>query len=196
MSQTMPPLVVASDDALAGVLERLRQAGANGRKVDLVIPADSALLLTAAEFRALRDALDRDRLAVTLRTDDPLRMQLARLLGIPVEPPPPPRQAKSAAAGRMAKSAAARRAPAGAPGIVTAAENAPRAGTASDDRRPAPPPSTTPTAGPIRANRFAGRADPPAEAAAEAATATVVDAPRPPAATASEAGTTTESEES
>ncbi|HEU0114313.1 MAG TPA: hypothetical protein VFQ80_06545 [Thermomicrobiales bacterium] len=160
MSQTLPPLVVAEDDALAGVLDRVRQAGANGRKVDLVVPIDSALLLTAAEFRALRDALDRDRLAVTLRTDDPLRTQLARLLGIPVEAAPRSRAAKAAADRRAAKPVAAP--PARSPHPPP---------SASDKSAPARPAM----AGPPRANRFAGPAEPPTAAPS------VAPEPAPPA---------------
>ncbi|HEU5430253.1 MAG TPA: hypothetical protein VFU81_01245, partial [Thermomicrobiales bacterium] len=140
MSQTLPPLVVAGDDSLDGVFARLRQAGANGRPVDLVVPADSALLLTAAEFRSLRDLLDRDRLAVTLRTDDSLRTQLARLLGIPVAPatpiaPPPSPSARPA-----------KRPPSARP----AKDDVQRAGPRGDGK-----PKAT-RAGPAPAKRFAG----------------------------------------
>ena len=153
MSQTLPPLVVAGDDSLDGVFVRLRQSGANGRPVDLVIPADSALLLTAAEFRSLRDVIDGDRLAVTLRTDDPLRTQLARLLGIPVEPAPPMAAPPSPPPAHPAKRAATQRPP----------KDAARATAArSDGARPVK------KAGPGPANRFAGRAEPPAAAAAGA----------------------------
>src|SRR5581483_8705720 len=154
MSQTLPPRVVASDDALEALLARLRQAGANGRPIDLVIPPDSSLLLTAAEFRTLRDAIDRERLAVTLRTDDPLRAQLARLLGVPVDsaPRPPASPAKRTATPVPTAQAADD----GSVTTQTAAAPAAKAG------RPGPKP----------ANRFVGRAAPketaPDPASAEA----------------------------
>ncbi len=76
-------VVVSADDAPDDLLRRLRAAGAAGRPVELLVPSDSALLLTASEFRVLREAIDRERLAVTLVTSDPLRLQLAKLLGVP-----------------------------------------------------------------------------------------------------------------
>ncbi|MCC6312676.1 MAG: hypothetical protein IT337_01585, partial [Thermomicrobiales bacterium] len=79
-----PSVVVAGDDdSLADVLHRLREAGRGGQPIDLIVPRDSSLLLTAAEFRLLREMLDRDRLSANLCTDDPLRAQLAALLGVP-----------------------------------------------------------------------------------------------------------------
>ena len=47
--------------------------------------------LTAREFRTLKDAIDEDRVAVQMRTADPLRLQLAGRLGIPARALPRPR---------------------------------------------------------------------------------------------------------
>ena len=91
MTDRNPSLVVTSDDTLPGVVERLRDAANGGRTVDLVVPIDSALLLTAREFRTLKEVIDADRVAVLLRTSDPLRLQLAERLGIPARALPRPR---------------------------------------------------------------------------------------------------------
>lgn len=82
----LPAVVAGDDDSLEDVIGRVVVAGRDGAPVDLAVPRDSSLLLTAAEFRRLRDAIDRERLGVTLRSDDPLRAQLAGLLGIPEGP--------------------------------------------------------------------------------------------------------------
>ena len=97
MSERNPKVVVTSDDTLTGVVDRLRQAANGGHTVDLVIPIDSALLLTAREFRTLKEAIDEDRLSMQLRTSDPLRLQLAERLGIPVRALPRPRVAAAPA---------------------------------------------------------------------------------------------------
>lgn len=88
MSERPLLLAVAEDDALDDVLARLRDAA--GRSVLLAIPDNSALFLTASEFRAIKEVADRGRVAVSLRTGDPLRLQLARLLGVDAAPPPAP----------------------------------------------------------------------------------------------------------
>lgn len=100
MTERAPTVVVTSDEALPDVIARLRDASASGREVNLVVPIDSALLLTANEFRALKDAIDEHRLAVQMRTSDPLRLRLAERLGVEartlprarriVAPPPAP----------------------------------------------------------------------------------------------------------
>ena len=84
MSERATTIAVDADDALDDVIGRLR--GAAGGTVLLTIPPDSALFLTANEFRALKEVADRGRLALSVRTDDPLRLQLARLLGVEVAP--------------------------------------------------------------------------------------------------------------
>src|SRR3954469_8333276 len=90
MTERNPTVVVTSDETLPDIVARLRDAANGGRTVDLVIPIDSALLLTAREFRTLKDAIDEDRIAVQMRTADPLRLQLAGRLGIPARALPRP----------------------------------------------------------------------------------------------------------
>src|ERR687891_1878842 len=91
MTERNPTVVVSADQTLSDIVAQLREAAHGGRTVDLVIPIDSALLLTAREFRTLKDAIDEDRLAVRMRTSDPLRLQLAGRLGIPARTLPRPR---------------------------------------------------------------------------------------------------------
>ena len=91
MTERNPTVVVTSDETLPDIVARLREAANGGHTVDLVIPIDSALLLTAREFRTLKDAIDEDRVAVQMRTADPLRLQLAERLGIPARALPRPR---------------------------------------------------------------------------------------------------------
>jgi hypothetical protein len=84
-------VVVTSDATLPEIIDRLRAASAGGHTVNLVIPIDSSLLLTTREFQALKVAVDDGRLAVSIRTADPLRLQLAQRLGMPVQAMPRPR---------------------------------------------------------------------------------------------------------
>jgi hypothetical protein len=86
-----PTIVVTSEESLPDVVARLREAAQGGQVVDLVVPIDSALLLTAREFRTLKEAIDGERIAVLLRTSDPLRLQLAERLGLRTKPLPRPR---------------------------------------------------------------------------------------------------------
>ncbi len=98
MTERNPTVVVTSDETLSDIVARLREAANGGHTVDLVIPIDSALLLTAREFRTLKDAIDEDRIAVQMRTADPLRLQLAGRLGIPARTLPRPRVVAAPAA--------------------------------------------------------------------------------------------------
>jgi hypothetical protein len=98
MTERNPTVVVSADETLSDIVAQLREAAHGGRTVDLVIPIDSALLLTAREFRTLKDAIDEDRLAVRMRTSDPLRLQLAGRLGIPAGALPRPRVVAAPAA--------------------------------------------------------------------------------------------------
>src|SRR5215211_7653367 len=91
MTERNPTIVVTADESLSDIVARLREAAHGGHTVDLIIPIDSALLLTAREFRTLKDAIDEDRVAVRIRTADPLRLQLAGRLGIPAGALPRPR---------------------------------------------------------------------------------------------------------
>jgi hypothetical protein len=76
------PIAIGPDDALVDVFDRIRAAGQT--PVELRIPNDSSLFLTASEFRTLRDVTDHGRHAVTIRTPDPFRLQLAKLFGLDV----------------------------------------------------------------------------------------------------------------
>jgi hypothetical protein len=98
MTERNPTVVVTADETLSDIVARLREAAVGGHTVDLVIPIDSALLLTAREFRTLKDAIDEDRVAVRMRTSDPLRLQLAGRLGIPAGALPRPRVVAAPAA--------------------------------------------------------------------------------------------------
>jgi hypothetical protein len=91
-----PTVVVTSEETLPGIVDRLRGEGRRGQVVDLVVPIDSSLLLTATEFRALKEAIDNDRLHVVLRSADPLRLQLGERLGIPTRALPRPKPAAAA----------------------------------------------------------------------------------------------------
>lgn len=77
-----PVVVVSADESLDDVILRLREAAKSGHPLELVVPIDNPLLLTASEFRRLKDAADADRLPVTIRTADPLRLRLAERLGL------------------------------------------------------------------------------------------------------------------
>lgn len=68
------------DDSLPQVLTRLR--GFAGKSVDLEIPDHSPILLTATEFRTLKDAAQRSQISLTLKTDDRLRIQLASMFDL------------------------------------------------------------------------------------------------------------------
>lgn len=98
MTDRKPTVVVTADDTLPGIIARLTEASQGGHPIDLVVPIDSALLLTAREFRHLKNAIDEQRLAVRLRSADPLRLQLAERLGYRVQALPRPRVPVAAAA--------------------------------------------------------------------------------------------------
>lgn len=85
MTDLQTRVAVGLSEGLPDVLNRLRQAA--GKAVALEIPEGSSLFLTASEFRALQAAADRDRIAITVSTDDPLRQQLAALFKLPVTAP-------------------------------------------------------------------------------------------------------------
>ncbi|MGC4104750.1 MAG: baseplate J/gp47 family protein [Thermomicrobiales bacterium] len=73
-------LQVEAHESLPEVLDRLRAVP--NRAVVLEIPDHSALLLTASEFRTLKEIADQSRITLTLDTDDALRTQLASMLGL------------------------------------------------------------------------------------------------------------------
>jgi len=73
-------LEIEPHDSLPNVLERIRAA--SGRPVTITIPDHSPIFLTATEFRTLRDVADRSEVALTLVTEDRLRLQLASMFGL------------------------------------------------------------------------------------------------------------------
>lgn len=77
-----PIVVVSADESLDDVIDRLREAAKSGHPLELVVPIDNPLLLTASEFRRLKETADSERLPVTIRTADPLRLRLAERLGL------------------------------------------------------------------------------------------------------------------
>ncbi|MDQ3694788.1 MAG: hypothetical protein M3464_14360 [Chloroflexota bacterium] len=91
-------IAIGPDDTLLDVFDRVRAGGL--APVELTIPNDSPLFLTAAEFRTLRDVADHGRHPVAIRTPDPSRVQLAKLFGLDAalapapKPAPTPRAAK------------------------------------------------------------------------------------------------------
>jgi hypothetical protein len=91
MTESTPTVVVTSDETLPEVIQRLQGAASGGHTVHLVVPIDSSQLLTASEFRTLKDALDDQRLSVVVRTADPLRLRLGERLGVPVQALPRPK---------------------------------------------------------------------------------------------------------
>ena len=99
-------VMVTVYETLPDVLARLR-THANGN-VLLEIPDGSSLFLTSAEFRSLREVAQQRRIAVTIVSDDPLRVQLASVFnlaivgsdqptGPPTVPPPPDQSSRSPA---------------------------------------------------------------------------------------------------
>jgi hypothetical protein len=73
-------LQINPDDSLPEVLTRLRSFA--GKSVELVIPDHSPILLTATEFRTLKDAAQRSQINLILKTDDRLRIQLASMFDL------------------------------------------------------------------------------------------------------------------
>ncbi len=76
------PIVIPVDehDTLPQVLDRIRAA--SGVALTLDIPEHCPILLTATEYRTLREAVDRSGHTLTLKTDDPLRIQLGSMFGL------------------------------------------------------------------------------------------------------------------
>jgi hypothetical protein len=101
MTDRTPTVVVNSDETLPAIVDRIREAGSGGHVVHLVVPIDSSLLLTASEFRRLKDAIDEQRLAVLMQSADPLRLRLAERLGILAQPLPRQRPALATAAATL-----------------------------------------------------------------------------------------------
>lgn len=82
-SNRQPPPVtvtVGQDDHLPAILQQLREH--SGTSVVLAIPDHCPVLLTATEFRTIKDVADRENITLSLRTEDRLRNQLASMFGI------------------------------------------------------------------------------------------------------------------
>lgn len=81
-NRQQPPVTVTvgQDDSLPAVLQQLREH--SGKPVILSIPDHCPVLLTATEFRTIKDFADREDIALSLRTEDRLRNQLASMFGI------------------------------------------------------------------------------------------------------------------
>ncbi len=81
-------VVVDPHDALPDVIARI--GAATERLVRLEIPPGSPLFVTTSEFVALKEAAERRRIDVVVRAADPLRLQLARMLGLATQALPAP----------------------------------------------------------------------------------------------------------
>lgn len=73
---------VHPDETMPSILTELRRH--RGESVVLAIPGHCPVLLTAVEFRALKDVADRAQVHVTIESEDRLRAQLATMFGIPM----------------------------------------------------------------------------------------------------------------
>lgn len=78
---------VDQHESLPEVLERLH--GHRGESLTLVVADHSPILLTATEFRALKDLADRQNIRLSLQTRDSLRSQLASMFGLAKAAPRP-----------------------------------------------------------------------------------------------------------
>ncbi len=79
-NQRPETVTISEHDTLPQVLDRIRAQ--RGGSLTLEIPDHSPILLTANEFRTLRDIADRSDLTLSLKTDDPLRLQLGSMFGL------------------------------------------------------------------------------------------------------------------
>src|SRR5919199_4165847 len=70
-------------DRLLGILPELEQSN-----IVVTVRPESTALLTAAEFFRLFSAARKSSITLTISTDDPLRCELARMLGWSVGDPP------------------------------------------------------------------------------------------------------------
>jgi hypothetical protein len=77
-----PParIEVHPDDSLPQIMEQVRQHA--GKAVVLAIPDHCPVLLTAAEFRTLKETADRAKVRLALDSSDRLRAQFATMFGI------------------------------------------------------------------------------------------------------------------
>ena len=71
---------VDPNDSLPAILEKIK--GVAGKSAVLEIPDHCPVLLTATEFRTVKELADREGIELALHTDDRLRMQLASMFGL------------------------------------------------------------------------------------------------------------------
>ncbi len=122
-AQASTPFHVEQHESLPEVLERLR--GHRRESLTLVIPDHSPVLLTATEFRALKDLADRQQMRLTLQTQDTLRLQLASMFGlanVPARPALPETSADANESSQFGSWRTARRPKQRVPGQPPAAE--------------------------------------------------------------------------
>jgi hypothetical protein len=80
-SETPPIRIdVHPDDSLPDILDQVREHA--GKSVVLAIPDHCPVLLTATEFRTLKEGADRSKVRLALDSDDRLRSQLSSMFGI------------------------------------------------------------------------------------------------------------------
>lgn len=73
-------ITVDSDTSMPAMLTEVRKHV--GQHVLLVVPDDAPVLLTVAEFRALKDTADRSGVNLVLQSNSSLRTKLASMLGV------------------------------------------------------------------------------------------------------------------
>jgi hypothetical protein len=71
---------VDPNDSLPMILEHIK--GVGGKSAVLEIPDHCPVLLTATEFRTIKDLAEREGIELSLKTDDRLRIQLASMFGL------------------------------------------------------------------------------------------------------------------
>lgn len=71
---------VDSDISMPALLAEVRSHA--GKRIVLEVPSDAPVLLTVAEFRALKDTADRSGIDLTLKSGSSLRTNLASMMGV------------------------------------------------------------------------------------------------------------------
>jgi hypothetical protein len=78
----MNRIEVNADATIPDIVAKLRDIP--GESASIHVSDDTALLLTASEFRAIAAAAERNQVAISIDTDDPLRRQLAAMFRVPI----------------------------------------------------------------------------------------------------------------
>jgi hypothetical protein len=84
----MNRIEVNADASMPDIVAKLRDI--SGESATIHVSDDTALLLTASEFRAIAAAAERNQVAISIDTDDPLRRQLAAMFRVPIALPSQP----------------------------------------------------------------------------------------------------------